>query len=237
MYNSDIPTRAELPTSGQLMRSTILAAATAAVLLVTTVLPAEYGIDPTGIGRLLGLRQMGEVKIALAQEAATDARAAERRPDATELPAASTAATPAPSLPAPSAPAMAPPPAPAAAANAAVAAAAITPGPSLKANDISITLRPGEGAEVKMQMRVGARATYAWKVDGGTVNHDTHGEPANAPNSTHSYGKGRGVTSDEGVLQAAFDGNHGWFWRNRGSQPVKVNLRTNGDYAAIKRVM
>ncbi len=31
------------------------AAALAAVLLVTVVLPAEYGLDPTGIGRALGL--------------------------------------------------------------------------------------------------------------------------------------------------------------------------------------
>ena len=48
MYNSDLPTRAELPTSAQLVRSTLVAAGVAAVLLVTVVLPAEYGIDPTG---------------------------------------------------------------------------------------------------------------------------------------------------------------------------------------------
>ena len=26
------------------------------------------------------------------------------------------------------------------------------------------------------------------------------------------HGRGMGVPSDEGVLVAAFDGNHGWFW-------------------------
>jgi hypothetical protein len=50
------------------------------------------------------------------------------------------------------------------------------------------------------------------------VNFDTHGEPYDAPNKTHSYEKGRGAASDEGVLEAAFDGNHGWFWRNRGEE-------------------
>jgi hypothetical protein len=55
MYNTDIPTRAELPTSAQLIRSTLIAAGIAAALLVTVVLPAEYGIDPTGAGRALGL--------------------------------------------------------------------------------------------------------------------------------------------------------------------------------------
>ena len=37
------------------MRATLLAMIIAGVLLVTIVLPAEYGLDPTGIGRALGL--------------------------------------------------------------------------------------------------------------------------------------------------------------------------------------
>ena len=48
------------------------AAFVAAVILVTVVLPAEYGIDPTHIGRVLGLTQMGEIKARLAREAAAD---------------------------------------------------------------------------------------------------------------------------------------------------------------------
>ncbi len=43
------------PSSAQLVKATVGAAVAAAVLLVTVVLPAEYGIDPTGIGPLLGL--------------------------------------------------------------------------------------------------------------------------------------------------------------------------------------
>jgi len=43
------------PSAARLVRATFTAAALAAVLLVTVVLPAEYGLDPTGIGRALGL--------------------------------------------------------------------------------------------------------------------------------------------------------------------------------------
>ncbi len=75
MYNTDMPTRAELPTSAQLLRSTLTAFVTAAVLLVSVVMPADYGIDPTGIGRLLNLTEMGEIKKELAAEAAADAAA------------------------------------------------------------------------------------------------------------------------------------------------------------------
>lgn len=43
------------PSSARLVRATIAALAVAGVLLVTVVMPAEYGRDPTGVGRALGL--------------------------------------------------------------------------------------------------------------------------------------------------------------------------------------
>jgi len=69
MFNVEKPSLNELPTSAQLIRSTAIAAASAAVILVTVVLPAEYDIDPTGIGGVLGLAEMGEIKSQLAAEA------------------------------------------------------------------------------------------------------------------------------------------------------------------------
>lgn len=72
MFNAEKPSLEELPSSTQLLRSTIIAAVSAAAILVTVVLPAEYGIDPTGAGRLLGLAEMGEIKQELADEAEQD---------------------------------------------------------------------------------------------------------------------------------------------------------------------
>jgi hypothetical protein len=43
------------PSSARLVRATIAAMAVAAVLLVTVIMPAEFGRDPTGVGRALGL--------------------------------------------------------------------------------------------------------------------------------------------------------------------------------------
>ncbi len=51
MYNSEKPDLAELPSTAQLLRSTFIALIAAIAVLVMIVLPAEYGIDPTGIGR------------------------------------------------------------------------------------------------------------------------------------------------------------------------------------------
>lgn len=213
MYNSDTPLRAELPSSKQLMRSTILAAISAVVLLVAVVLPAEHGIDPTGIGRVLRMTEMGDIKQQLAAEAAADAAAA--APVAPTQTAGTT-------LGMSSANAAQPAPAPVVAAPKVV-----------WRDEMSVTLAPGEGTEIKLKMVQGAKAQYSWVVEGGAVNFDTHGD---APGESISYEKGRGVASDEGVLEAAFTGNHGWYWRNRGQANVKVILRTRGDYTDIKHM-
>lgn len=103
---------------------------------------------------------------------------------------------------------------------------------------MSISLEPGQGAEIKLEMLKGSQVNYFWTANGAVVNYDTHGDPYNAPRDFyHGYGKGRATPEDKGVLEAAFDGKHGWFWRNRTNEPVTVTLRTEGDYIAIKRVI
>ena len=73
MLNAENPDPALLPTPRQLRRSTIAAVIGAAVIGVGVYLPAEYGVDPTGMGTVLGLTEMGEIKQELAREAAEDA--------------------------------------------------------------------------------------------------------------------------------------------------------------------
>jgi len=226
MFNTKLPTLNELPSSRQLLRSTIIALIAAMVLLVTVVMPSEYAIDPTGMGRALGLTQMGEVKLQLAEEAAADAAAGNP---------VSVAIVPTAVADQPAQVESVSPPAP-------VAETAVTqkpvPEPSGQQHEMSITLAPNQGAEVKLEMVKGAKVSYHWTANGGQVNFDTHGDPYNAPRDFyHGYGKGRATPEEKGVLEAAFDGKHGWFWRNRTNKPVTVTLRTEGDYIAIKRVI
>ena len=102
---------------------------------------------------------------------------------------------------------------------------------------IEHTLAPGEAVEYKLEMKQGAKAQYKWTATNGKLNHDTHGDGYKGSKQFVSYKKGRMVTSDEGELEAAFDGHHGWFWRNRDKQSVSVKLETSGDYIALKRAM
>ena len=64
------------------------------------------------------------------------------------------------------------------------------------------------------------------------MNFDTHGD---ALGKNISYEKGRDVPSQKGELTAAFTGNHGWFWRNRGKANVTMTLKTAGDYQELSR--
>lgn len=240
MYNSNKPSIDELPTSANLIRSTAVAIAAAAAILVTTVLPSEYGIDPTGVGRILGLTEMGEIKMQLAEEAEADRRMAikaETTPGVADT--AQVAAQPPAGRPV----------APKtesdeqlrsieqvitnSAAETSVEPALATE-PGIRSDEITITLSPGQGTEVKLVMEAGAKARFEWTANGGVLNYDTHGDGGG---QAVSYEKGRGVPADEGVLEAAFDGNHGWFWRNRTEQNVTMTLRTSGAYRELKRML
>jgi hypothetical protein len=225
MFNSPLPSANELPSSHQLVRSTVIAFAVAMGLLVTIVMPSEYALDPTGLGRAMGLTQMGEIKISLAQEALAD-EAAAKNP-------APSASTP---VPEPSAVPAAPPASVSVPVQpVAIAKPAKPAAPAAKSDEVSLTLKPGEGREIKLEMHKGSVVTYKWSAS-GPVNHDTHGETYNAAQGDfHSYSKGRQVKGDKGELTALFDGTHGWFWRNRTSGNVTIVLNTTGDYLTVKK--
>ena len=104
-----------------------------------------------------------------------------------------------------------------------------------RSETMKLTLAPGQGAEIKATMAKDARLNFNWSVEGGRVNFDTH---ADAPGiAYHGYGKGKDTTGESGELVAAFDGKHGWFWRNRSDAPVTITLRTDGAYSDIRRVV
>ena len=68
MFNTHKPSENDLPTSSQLLKSTMVAICVGCALLILFVLPAEYGTDPTGVGELFGLKKMGEIKTRLKQD-------------------------------------------------------------------------------------------------------------------------------------------------------------------------
>jgi len=194
MHNANIPDHAELPTTSKLIKSTIIATIAAAVILVTLVLPAEYGIDPTGLGKLTGLQRMGEIKTALADEA-------ESQPAATN--------------------------------DSAVAVPVPTEVSTVRTDEMSVTLDPNKSTEIKITMAKGTSVEFSWSTSSGEAFYDLHGD-SNEVNY-HIYEKGTEATM-EGTFEAAFDGNHGWYWKNRTDAPITINLKTTGQYQSIKEM-
>jgi hypothetical protein len=183
-----------LPTTRQLLRATAIAVIVAGIILITTVLPSEYGIDPTGIGRRLGLYRAP----AIASDAAVVSDSAE-----------STAAP---------------------------GATLVRKKNPYRADETSLVLESGEGAEIKAVMAGGDHFIYTWTAEGGPVDVDMHGEPLNSQEGEiPSYFKDEGQSGDNGVFRAPLAGRHGWFWQNLNDTPVTIKLKTSGFYERLMR--
>lgn len=167
----------------------------AAAILVLFVMPAEYGIDPTGVGRLTGIVGIGaggeEAKPAPA-EAPVEARVSE------------------PVTP--------------------TKAAIIREG-DMRRDEMTLTLAPHSGQEVKAHMQAGQSYVFQWSAKGGPVKADMHGEKVNAAEGEFtSYWEEKQMTGGKGSFTAPFDGTHGWYFRNKGETPVTVTVKTTGFY-------
>lgn len=247
MYNTDFPAKADLPSTARLVRSTVIAGVSALAILVTVVLPSEYGIDPTGFGQLTGLTSMGQIKMQLAEEAAADEALSAAVAAGTAIPSpAPLAASPDTQqlaarvdalerlileLQAAQLPALAPVQQAAAPADAATPSTVAAP---QWRDEVTFTLTPMQGTEYKLVMQAGAVATYEFVVDGGVINFDAHGE---GEGQSLTYEEGRGVASDSGQMIPPVSGTHGWFFRNRGTEDVVVTLRTGGDYQELRKLI
>jgi len=179
-------------TQAQLLKAVIISGILAGVLLITVVLPAEYGIDPIGTGRALGLTSLS---------AASESSEAK--------PAATTQSAPASVLSFESTP--------------------------FRSDEVTVTLQPGTGTEVKATMEAGDRFSFSWAAEGGLVNYDMHGEPPHAGNDFTSHKKDTQQRISHGTFTAPFAGTHGWWWANKGTAPVTVTLKTSGYYSDMRQ--
>ncbi|ANK79425.1 MAG: transmembrane anchor protein [Rhizobiales bacterium NRL2] len=161
MFNAEKPSLEELPSSRQLLRSTLLAALSALAILIAVVLPAEYGIDPTGAGRVLGLTEMGEIKQELEKEAEQDGES-HGGADQSSNPFSRI-----------------------------VSLFISTANAQESWRDtVTFTLEPGEYTEMKLAMAEGNFAEYAWNAEGGRINYDLHAH-GGGESVTYEKGRGK----------------------------------------------
>lgn len=194
----------------ELLRGMLIAAGVAVVLLVTAVLPAEYGIDPTGVGKALGLTQL------YSPSPAPGVGAAAAQVSVSTLGSAKGSTVSAKGE------------------ERALTIASVQK-VAYRADVQEIVLPPKKGVEVKTHLAKGATLIYSWKTKNGEmVNHDFHGEPVDAgKDEFESFIIEKGVSESRGSLVAPFTGVHGWYWKNLSSEPVTIVLSASGFYSDI----
>jgi len=204
------------PSRRVLQRSVLLTLVGAAIVTVLFVLPAEFGVDPTGFGASIGLTR-------LAGAAAPDIDTAPRRiegrypdpppdgafdyfdPETLGEPYSRPRDTP------------------------------------FRSETMVIALDEFEQVEVKAVMNRGDAVLYSWKLlEGETVYTDFHADP----HDIDRYPAGYFVRYHEsesgagsGSLVAPFTGNHGWYWLNIEEHPVRIELTVHGYYDSIAEIM
>lgn len=192
-----------LPSNAKLLQATLLALVCASAILLTAVLPAEYGIDPTGLGRRLGLLALTGASKAGATpvDAAADGTAALATRSAEVFGAQ---------------------------AGQSFDARAASASPAAPRTDtLKVTLPPGGGAEVKALLQAGQGFVFHWRAS-AAVAFDMHGERPGTKDAYTSYAIAGAQQEGAGQFTAPFDGQHGWYWRNGGAEPVTVEVSVTG---------
>ena len=201
------PFESNPPTAKRLLLSVSVALVMAAIFLVVAVLPAEYGIDPTGLGRTLGLTQMSSA--VPTKKVEIDDVLAGVEPIVKAVPPATGEPIPLP--------------------NPAVHQAQTDPA---KSEVMTIELPADGETEIKAVLPKGKMILYSWKVDHDSIYVDFHGhDPAWEDKTAFvRYEEKDGSSGANGSLVAPFAGEHGWYFLNTNGFPVVLTLTVQGYY-------
>jgi hypothetical protein len=207
MTQSSTPYEAQPPSTKRLLISSSVAIAGAVLILVLVVLPAEFGIDPTGLGERLGLTALRGPVRTLEIADVTGGNEAYREVEIPDF------GQPVP-LPNPE-------------------VAQDEPEPA-ESTTLEVTIPPESETEIKMVMRTAKMISYDWRVDRGDIYADFHGhDPEVSQEYWVRYKEQQEGSANNGSLVAPFAGEHGWYWLNYNEFPVVVTLHITGYYDEI----
>jgi len=191
------------PSKSSLLKATLVSIVAAAIILILVVLPAEYGIDPTGIGEATGLTQLNAEATVTIE--ITDIIGGNEVMREVEIPGFGEP-TPLP--------------------NPAVFQQQ-EDAPQTMTMEVMI---PAEGStEIKLVLDEGKMIAYSWSVDQGDIYVDYHGHDQSfGPDFFVRYREQQEGTDGSGSLVAPFYGEHGWYWLNYNEFDVVVTLTVTG---------
>lgn len=191
------------PSRRGLLIGSAVALVAAGAVAVLFVLPAEYGIDPTGAGKALGLVEMAKpeniyLKRGQARKNTLFPLEASARPDEATLRATLSAR-----------------------------GIAWPAAGTVRTDRFEFELLPYEGIELKYDLAQGAPMIFAWKAS-TPVHLDMHSHPfKGGTDLTESFVISE-LPAQTGVYVAPFTGIHGWYWQNRTLDNVTLTLDATG---------
>jgi len=196
----------------QSLKSLIIAGASAtllaSIILITAVLPAEYGIDPTGLGQMMGLTTLSAPTKTTNQPLAVACPVLSPQPAQINCPDQNNTSK------------------------------NLTQNlqkeqPPQWQDAVKITVPAGDGLEYKFHLANGVSFEYSWATDGAKLYFDFHGEPKGDKTGYFKSYKESTDNQSSGTLTAPFEGSHGWYWENKTRSPVTILLKTKGSYRIL----
>lgn len=204
------------PSRRTLIRSAAWTLVGAVVVTVLFILPAEYGVDPTGVGGALGLTRLAAVT-------APDIDAEPRIVQGTwpDIPAEDEFDFYEPEV-------LGDP-------------YARSHDRPFRSTTMIVEFEPFEQVEVKASMKQGDALVYSWKLlDGDVVYADFHADPHQVERYPDMYWiryQESESNAAAGSLVAPFDGNHGWYWLNIEENPIRIELAVHGYFDNVEEIM
>ncbi len=198
---------------GQLLKSLIIALLIGTVVLLTAVLPAEYGLDPLGTGELFGFSKLyqGNDK---GETTDTNSSLNFKKIKMAKLGSPQSVLKP---------------------------SEANNPPPEVqyrqREDTIEVVVPAEKGIEYKFKSLKYGSTKYEWATNKGIVYIDFHGEikqenpPKNVFYESYTLAYSNNMA---GTLTAPFEGKHGWYFRNETDEDIIVTIRLNGQYELFK---
>jgi hypothetical protein len=197
------------PSRKKLLIGTAAALMVAAAGLVVFVLPAEYGIDPTGAGAALGLTKLAEpenIYLERGQARTNVLFPIGGNPPPNQLAVRQMIASKGATLPADA---------------------------ELQSDRFQIELLPYEGIELKYVLAEGAPMLFSWHAT-APVNVDMHSHPFEGGDALTESFVIDDLQAQTAVYVAPFTGIHGWYWQNRTLEAVTLTLDATGMFTGSK---
>ena len=197
----------------QLLKSVVIALTIGSIVLLTAVLPAEYGMDPLGTGKLFGFGKLyqGETQTKVEKP---NAILNFKKIKMEKLGSPASVAKP---------------------------IEANNPPPEAqyaqREDILKVIVAAGKGIEYKFKSLKHGSIKYEWTADKGVVYIDFHGEvkqenpPKNVFYESYTLAYSNNMA---GTLTAPFEGKHGWYFRNDTKEKIVITLKLNGQYELFK---